>query len=70
MSVSRKFLAPLEKATDEVKDALARMCVTIHTSVSAMAEDFYEELRRRYYITPKSYLDLIDLYMALLDQKR
>lgn len=51
-------------------DAIARMCVTVHTSVEVASERFYAELRRRYYTTPKSYLDLIDLYLQLLAAKR
>jgi hypothetical protein len=42
----------------------------IHTSVATTSEQFYSELRRRYYTTPKSYLDLINLYIALLKDKR
>ena len=46
------------------------MCVEIHTSVSSMADRFYAELRRRYYTTPTSYLELINLYLSMLDDKR
>ena len=42
----------------------------IHTSVSSASDRFYAELRRRYYTTPKSYLDLISLYLRLLADKR
>ena len=46
------------------------MCVRIHTSVSDASDRFFAELRRRYYTTPKSYLDLINLYLQLLKEKR
>ena len=46
------------------------MCVEIHTSVSEMAERFYNELKRRYYTTPTSYLELINLYLSMLEEKR
>jgi len=46
------------------------MCVEIHTSVSNMSEVFYAELRRRYYTTPTSYLELINLYLSMLQTKR
>jgi len=42
----------------------------IHTSVSDMAERFYNELKRRYYTTPTSYLELINLYLFMLDSKK
>jgi len=38
------------------------MCMYAHTSVESMAKKFYDELRRKVYITPKSYLDGIQLY--------
>jgi len=38
--------------------------------VSTMAEKFYNEMRRKYYITPKSYLDCVNLYISLLNEKR
>jgi dynein heavy chain len=42
----------------------------IHTSVSNMAERFYNELKRRYYTTPTSYLELINLYISMLVEKK
>lgn len=35
-----------------------------------MSERLYEELRRHFYSTPSSYLDLLQLYLSLLDTKR
>ena len=46
------------------------MCVEIHTSVSTIADVFYAELRRRYYTTPTSYLELINLYLSMLQNKK
>ena len=46
------------------------MCVDIHTSVAETSERFFQELRRKFYTTPKSYLDLINLYTSLLAEKR
>lgn len=54
----------------QIKKKVAAFCVGIHTSVSNMADKFYAELRRKYYITPKSYLDCVNLYIVLLDEKR
>lgn len=41
----------------------------IHSSVENLAERFYLELRRKTYITPKSFLDCIILYKQLLKTK-
>lgn len=45
------------------------MCMIIHTTVEESSDWFYAQLRRRVYTTPKSYLDLINLYLIALDQK-
>ncbi len=53
-----------------MQTAIAKMCVEIHTSVSDMSEVFYAELRRRFYTTPTSYLELINLYLSMLQTKK
>jgi len=61
--VSNEFLKELPDCNEEVKTGLAEMCMKIHISVEESADRFYESLRRRIYTTPKSYLDLISLYL-------
>lgn len=68
--VSSTFLKELDLPSEEVRAALAEMCMMIHTSVEETADEFFEQLRRRVYTTPKSYLDLISLYLNTLDLKR
>ncbi|XP_063073303.1 dynein axonemal heavy chain 6 [Engraulis encrasicolus] len=70
LSVSRTFFQAVDLGSEEMKASLTEMCVEIHVSVSEMAERFYAELRRRYYTTPTSYLELINLYLAMLGKKR
>ena len=53
----------------ELLDALSEMCVVVHQSTQEMATQFFDELSRRYYITPKSYLDLIALYIDAFKEK-
>ena len=65
--MSSSFLKDLELPSDEVRKALAEMCMVIHTSVEEEADVFFGELRRKVYTTPKSYLDLINLYLNTLD---
>jgi len=60
----------MELPSEEIREELAKMCMLIHTSVEDASEQFYEELRRRVYTTPKSYLDLISLYINTLERKR
>ena len=75
LSVSKNKLKdlPLEDLSREegarVKDAIAALCVEIHTSVQDTAINFQQALNRKVYITPKSYLDMIGLYFKILEEK-
>ena len=68
--VSSEFLKELPDTKEEVKAGISEMCMKIHTSVEDMAVKFFQSLRRRVYTTPKSYLDLISLYLVVLEEKR
>ena len=60
----------MELPTEEIREELAKMCMVIHTTVVEASTRFWDELRRRIYTTPKSYLDLISLYIGMLEKKR
>ena len=45
---------------------LAKASVNLHQTVRAASEDFYDELRRKNYVTPTSYLELVDSFVAEL----
>jgi dynein heavy chain, axonemal len=58
---------------DEVKlgitehlNVLCEASVEIHNTVSKASDSFFEELRRRNYTTPTSYLDLVKTYKEML----
>jgi dynein heavy chain len=68
--VSTEFLADLELPSEEVRTNLAEMCASVHVSVKEASARFDAELRRKIYTTPKSYLDLISLYINKLADKR
>jgi dynein heavy chain len=71
LSVSNTFFSTVEdEIPEELKEPLSRMCVEIHTTVTETAEDFFNALRRRYYTTPTSYLELINVYLSMLSEKR
>ncbi|KAI9002652.1 dynein heavy chain and region D6 of dynein motor-domain-containing protein [Gaertneriomyces semiglobifer] len=70
LSVSRRFLEFVDLGTDQMKNNIAEMCVEIHESVGQIAKKFWTELRRRYYTTPTSYLELINVYTSMLQEKR
>eukprot|EP01041_Mallomonas_annulata_P001585 gene1585-3062_t len=65
-SVAERFLVDLELPSEEVRTSVVHMCGFVHRSIEDLSVRFYNELRRRIYTTPKSYLDLISLYMNML----
>jgi len=70
LSVSQNFFEEIDLGNDSIKENIAEMCVEIHMSVTSMAERYYNELKRRYYTTPTSYLELINLYLSMLEAKK
>lgn len=43
--------------------------VLVHESVDDFSKQFLQKLRRSNYVTPKNYLDFINTYSKLLDEK-
>ena len=46
------------------------MCKFFHESVRKISEEYHAVLRRHNYVTPTSYLELIQTFKALLGKKR
>ena len=63
---------PIEIKDDRelVLDGLCEMSKIIHSTVIAKADEFFAALKRRFYVTPKSFLELLSLYSSMLDEKR
>lgn len=49
---------------------LVDMSVHFHLSVQDLAQRYLAELKRHYYVTPTSYLELISTFKALLQKKQ
>ena len=69
VSVARKFFGPIEMSV-ETKDKCVEMVQYFHSSTEKWAESFFLNLKRKYYVTPTSYLELIITFKTLLDEKR
>eukprot|EP01029_Cantina_marsupialis_P009144 TRINITY_DN2137_c0_g5_i1.p1 TRINITY_DN2137_c0_g5~~TRINITY_DN2137_c0_g5_i1.p1 ORF type:complete len:3984 (-),score=1416.37 TRINITY_DN2137_c0_g5_i1:203-12154(-) len=55
----------------KIREGLVDACSMVHKSVNEkFGERFFNELQRKVYTTPKSYLDLINLYLGMLEEKR
>ncbi|CCW68554.1 unnamed protein product [Phytomonas sp. Hart1] len=46
------------------------MCVDVHACVVEQANTYWEEVRRRYYVTPTSYLEFIEMYKVMFLEQR
>ncbi|GJQ70897.1 hypothetical protein Trydic_g814 [Trypoxylus dichotomus] len=68
LSVAQNSLKEID--TEEITFKLAEICVIMHKSVEDMTERFYNEMRRHYYTTPSSYLELLKLYKHMLYEKK
>jgi len=57
------FPRPKSVDYDGLLDSLAEMCKEVHLSATDMTIKFEAELKRKVYTTPKSYLDLIKMFI-------
>lgn len=46
------------------------MCVEIHQSVAIKCKAYLAELARHNYVTPKSYLELLGIFISLIGTKK
>lgn len=53
-----------------MRQAVEDMCQGFHTSVMDLSEQFMSQLRRRTYVTPTSYLELILAFKISLAKRR
>jgi len=72
ISVAERYFMQAPKELDLVSltPKLAPMCCEMHTTAKEAAEELFDSLRRRTYMTPTSYLELIGLFTSLLGEKR
>ncbi|XP_052236951.1 dynein axonemal heavy chain 7-like isoform X2 [Dreissena polymorpha] len=68
-AVAARFLEEVEIDDDE-RHGCIEMCKMFHTSTRELSERFLLELERHNYVTPTSYLELINTFKSLLDVKR
>uniref|UniRef100_A0A7S1PHU2 AAA+ ATPase domain-containing protein n=1 Tax=Percolomonas cosmopolitus TaxID=63605 RepID=A0A7S1PHU2_9EUKA len=70
VSVANKFLNDYKvESTAEVKQSLIHHMASIHLSMNAVSQRYFERFRRHVYTTPKSYLSFIELYKDVYQSK-
>jgi len=68
-SVATSFLEDVQ-ASDQEKEAAVECCVAIHRDSQKMAAVYAKETRMNTYVTPTSYLELINTYKKLFHGKK
>jgi dynein heavy chain len=68
-SVAKRFLATVEMET-KVRDSCTEMVKYFHETTVNSSTKFLLNLKRHYYVTPTSYLELISTFKKLLKDKR
>ncbi|XP_006894689.1 PREDICTED: dynein heavy chain 10, axonemal [Elephantulus edwardii] len=68
-AVAKSFLGNNSMIPTENIEELVQHVVLVHKSVGEFSKQFLQKLRRSNYVTPKNYLDFINTYSRLLDEK-
>ncbi|XP_043799961.1 dynein axonemal heavy chain 7-like isoform X2 [Apis laboriosa] len=69
LAVATRFLSAIE-LTDNERNAGIDMCQYFHVSTENLSTEFLNRLDRNVYVTPTSYLEMINTFKDLLTKKR
>lgn len=69
VSVAATYLSSME-IEEKVKSQCVEMCQEFHADTIKWSQKMLSQLKRHYYVTPTSYLELIKTYQSLLSEKR
>ncbi|KAJ2948630.1 hypothetical protein O0L34_g7885 [Tuta absoluta] len=69
LAVANVYLANVEKIPDEFRPFVVEHVVHVHMSIARYCQEFLTRLRRNNYVTPKHYMDFINNYIQLLNEK-
>ena len=68
-AVASNFLADNDKIPDGSREAVVSHVVFVHERVGTFSIEYEQKLRRVNHVTPKNYLDFINSYTRLLEEK-
>ncbi|XP_044576956.1 dynein axonemal heavy chain 7 [Cotesia glomerata] len=69
LAVATRFLSEV-KLTDHERNGGIEMCQFFHISTQLLTDEFYTRIQRYNYVTPTSYLEMINTFKELLNNKR
>ena len=70
VSVAQRFLSGVELPSPELRENISHHMAEVHISVTSESEKFRARCGRINYVTPKSFLALIEFYTKLLGDKK
>jgi dynein heavy chain len=70
VAVAQKFLSDVKFETEDTRSNIVTLCQTMHQDVINLSSSYLANLKRRNYVTPTSYLELIIAFKTNLDAKR
>ncbi|XP_055618804.1 dynein axonemal heavy chain 10 isoform X2 [Toxorhynchites rutilus septentrionalis] len=68
-AVAKVFLADHAKIPDILREPIISHIVHVHQSLKHYTQQFLLKLRRKNFVTPKHYLDFINTYLKLIEEK-
>ncbi|MCQ2815733.1 MAG: AAA family ATPase, partial [archaeon] len=69
-SVAQHYLGDLEAIDEKMLNDIVEICVDMQNTVITASEKYYQELRRRNYVTPMSFIELLNLFKHLLQKRK
>ena len=54
----------------DLKTNVGLMCVDMHDDVKKLCDQFYNEMKRYFYVTPSSYMELIRVYSTMMHKQK
>ncbi|VEN46856.1 unnamed protein product [Callosobruchus maculatus] len=69
LAVATRFLGEIE-LTEKERNVCIDMCQMFHVSTQELSDEFYLRLARKTYVTPTSYLEMINTFKTFLAKKR
>ena len=69
-SVAREFFMQVEGLTSRDQELCIQMCVFMHQSVETISSKFKDEQGRCNYVTPTSYLELLNTFKSVMHEQR
>ncbi|XP_068013204.1 dynein axonemal heavy chain 10, partial [Melanerpes formicivorus] len=68
-AVAQSFVGNNKRIPSEISESVIEHMVMVHESVGDFSKRFLQKLRRSNHVTPKNYLDFINNYSRLLNEK-